>query len=59
MKRVINAGDPVDDDFPTGPSIGEPVPDFALPDPSGNMVRFSEARGEDRALILFYRSASW
>jgi len=59
MAKLINAGDPTGDDFPTGPNIGEPVPDFALPDPFGNVVRFPEARGADKALILFYRSASW
>ncbi len=35
------------------------VPDFTLPDQSGDPVRFSEVRGKDRALILFHRSASW
>jgi len=35
------------------------MPDFTLPDPSGNLVNFAKARGAKRALILFYRSASW
>ena len=59
MAELINAGDPFTEDFPTGPAVGEPVPDFALPDQNGNSVRFSEVRGEGRALILFHRSASW
>ena len=59
MDTLINSGDPTGEDFPTGPNIGDPVPNFALPDPFGNVVRFSEVRGADKALILFYRSASW
>lgn len=59
MSELINAGDPVSEGFPTGPSIGEAVPDFVLPDHLGNTVRFSDARGNGQALILFYRSASW
>ena len=59
MPELINAGDPTREDFPTGPALGEPVPDFILPDQSGSHVRFSETRGGNRALILFHRSASW
>ena len=59
MSELINSGDPLDEDFPKGPALGEPFPDFELVDHSGRMVRFSEARGTDRALILFHRSASW
>ena len=59
MAELINSGDPIDDRFPTGPAVGEPVPDFVLPDQFGNTVRLSEARGAGKALILFHRSASW
>ena len=59
MAELVNGGDPIGEDFPTGPAVGERVPDFRLPDQFGNLVRFSDARGTDRALILFYRSASW
>ena len=52
MSELVNAGDPIAEGFATGPSIGEFIPDFALPDQSGNLVRFSEVRGDDRALIL-------
>ena len=47
------------DEVQAGPGIGEPVPDFELPNQFGKMVRFSEARGDKQALILFHRSASW
>ena len=59
MAELVNEGDPPSENFATGPAIGEPVPDFALPDQAGNLVRFSESRRKERALILFYRSASW
>ena len=59
MTELINGGDPVGEDFPTGPAIGEPIPNFTLPDQFGNTIRFSDIRGRDKALILFYRSASW
>ena len=59
MPELKNGRDPGGEDFPTGPAVGEPVPDFALPDQFGNTVRFSEVRGTGQALILFHRSASW
>ena len=59
MPELVNSGDPVSDDFPTGPEIGQTVPDFTLPDQSGRPVAFSAARDGRQALILFYRSASW
>ena len=45
--------------FPTGPGLGEVMPDFELPDQQGRPVRFAEWRGDGQALIIFYRSASW
>ncbi len=59
MTELINKGDPIGEDFPTGPAIGKPVSDFTLPDQFGNFIRFSAVRGTDQALVLFYRSASW
>lgn len=58
-QKLINAGDPPDENFSKGPAVGEPVPDFTLPDQFGNPITLSKARGNNRALILFYRSASW
>lgn len=45
--------------FPTGPALGEVFPDFTLPDQHGDPVTLSDARGGERALVLFYRSARW
>ena len=45
--------------FGTGPGIGETPPDFDLPDQSGQVVSYSATRSGGKAIILFYRSASW
>jgi peroxiredoxin len=50
---------PESDDFPTGPAIGEPLPDFALVDQFGNTVNFAAARAGRRSLIVFQRSTLW
>ncbi|MGI8854349.1 MAG: hypothetical protein ACR2JW_01235 [Thermomicrobiales bacterium] len=50
---------PTTPNFPTGPAIGEPFPDFTLPDQAGQPVRFSAARGGKRAMIVVHRSAAW
>jgi peroxiredoxin len=47
-------------DFETvGPQIGEPFPDVVLPDQNGTPVDLHVARAGKRALVVFYRSASW
>ncbi len=50
---------PATDDFPTGPAIGERLPDFTLPDQSGEPVNFIKARAGKRALVVFQRSTRW
>ena len=50
---------PATDDFSTGAAIGEPVPDFTLPDQRGRPVTLSEVLKESRALLVFHRSARW
>jgi peroxiredoxin len=59
MAKLTNSGDPLTEDFPTGPGIGDAIPDFELPDHRGGTVRFAAGVKGKRALILFYRSASW
>ncbi len=39
---------------PAGPKVGEPAPDFSLPDLSGQTVSLSDFRG-DETLVLFWR----
>ena len=58
MEKLLNAGDPLNEDFPKGPKVGEQVPEFALPDQFGNTIHYQPV-GRRKALILFHRSASW
>ena len=50
---------PDSDDFPTGPAIGETLPDFTLVDQFGNSVNLTEARAGRRSLVAFQRSTLW
>ena len=45
--------------FPTGPAIGEPFPDFTLPDQHGTPTNLTAARGGKRAMLVVHRSAAW
>jgi len=44
---------------PTGPNIGETVPDFRLQDQNGNEQTLRSIMGPKGALLVFYRSADW
>jgi len=46
-------------DHPTGPNVGERLPDFDLPDHTGRRVRFHEDRGDAKAAVVFFRSVVW
>jgi peroxiredoxin len=47
-------------DFTTlGPAVGERFPDVILPDQHGQRINLHQARNGRRALVVFYRSASW
>ena len=50
---------PASDEFPTGPAIGERLPEFALPNQSGRIVDYHADRGDSRSIVVFYRSAVW
>ena len=58
-QRGVFAGSGDAESFATGPTVDAAVPDFELPDQEGRPLRLSAHRGQQRALILFYRSASW
>ncbi len=53
-QRMIPTGD-----FHPGLPIGEPAPDFELPNHLGEPVSFHADRDGSRAALLFYRSAVW
>ncbi len=44
---------------PTGPEVGERLPDFHLPDAYGREVAFHADRGDAKAVVVFFRSAVW
>lgn len=50
---------PATDDFPTGPSVGERLPDFTLVNQHGERVAFHASRGRGKAIVSFQRSAVW
>ena len=50
---------PADIEFPTGPEVGERLPEFTLPNQDGELVDFHKDRGTSKAIVVFYRSAVW
>lgn len=47
------------DGTPTGPEVGERLPDFVLHDHTGRRVDFHADRGDAKAAVVFFRSAVW
>jgi hypothetical protein len=50
---------PAYDDFPTGPDLGESLPEFTLQNQYGESVDFTDHRNNSRAVVVFYRSVVW
>lgn len=50
---------PLAEGEPTGPEVGERLPDFTLRSASGRTVSFHEDRAGERAAVVFFRSAVW
>ncbi len=46
-------------EFPTGPELGERLPEFTLPNQNGDLIDFHKDRGNSKAIVVFYRSAVW
>jgi len=42
-----------------GPQVGTKVPDFSLPDQSGQRRALQSVMGPKGALLVFFRSADW
>jgi hypothetical protein len=40
---------------PTALRVGEPAPDFTLPDASGRLVSLADYRGRKPVILIFYR----
>ena len=47
------------EDFPTGPAVGERLPDVVLTDGSGGRVDLHADRDGSKAAVVFIRSAVW
>ena len=47
------------DDFPTGPEVGERLPDVVARDSSGHTIDLHADRGGQPAVLVFTRSAVW
>ena len=47
------------EEHPTGPEVGERLPDFQLPDAFGNTIDFHRDRAGARAAVVFHRSVVW
>lgn len=45
--------------FPTGPEIGDRLPDIVAPAQSGEIVDVHSWRNGGPAVVVFYRSAVW
>jgi len=43
----------------TGPAVGTKVPEFSLPDQTGQTRAFQDLKGPKGLVLLFYRSADW
>ena len=50
---------PADEEFPTGPAVGDRLPDFVLANQHGEEVDFHADRNGSKAVVVFYRSAVW
>ena len=50
---------PLGEGEPTGPEVGERLPDFTLTSASGRTVSFHEDRRGERAAVVFFRSVVW
>ena len=50
---------PATHEFPTGPAIGERLPEFTLPNQNGETIDFHQSRGDSKSIVVFYRSVVW
>lgn len=45
--------------IPSGPAVGEKIPEFEAVDQSGRRQTFATLKGAKGLLLLFHRSADW
>jgi AhpC/TSA family len=56
---AIGLGAQSNDPQTLGPRVGDRVPDFNLPDQTGETRSLQSAMGPKGAVLVFYRSADW
>lgn len=50
---------PATEDFPTGPAVGDALPDIRLPNQQGEMADVKALAAGQSAVVIFFRSAVW
>ncbi len=50
---------PASHEFPSGPAVGERLPEFSLPNQAGQIVDYHADRGDSKSIVVFFRSAVW
>ena len=50
---------PASEEIPTGPEVGERLPEFSLLNQEGRLVDYHADRGDSKSIVVFYRSAVW
>ena len=54
--KHVNA---TNDNYTTGPDLGQRIPDFGLPDENGVLKSLADLTGSNGLLLVFHRSADW
>lgn len=47
------------DNYATGPELGDPIPEFSLLDQHGQLRSLADLSGSHGLLLVFHRSAEW
>ena len=50
---------PASHEFPSGPEVGERLPEFSLANQQGRLIDYHADRGDSKSIVVFYRSAVW
>ncbi len=56
---VFDQPTPSNDNWSTGPEVGETIPDITGYDQHGDLRNFEDIKGPNGAYVVFHRSADW
>ena len=48
-----------EEDFHTGPDVGEVIPAIVLPNQNGDLINVEKSLGPNGGVVVFHRSAYW